>query len=432
MLSTQTFEDRLFSKKEIEKTNSLAWAHWLSNYQSLPRLVDTSGLTLAVFLSNSKKLVQAAFKAIQNGTYEPFPAVLTTIFADKERLFMRPAWIDKWILAHIGRLYSEMSEPLLHSRVFSYRQGRGQHIALKEFAAYAQQHKSISVLRTDIADYGETLKHTYVIEDFAEVTRSRDIALRLFQVLCRYPFLVDGNVSYLIQGLPMGSHLQLVAENLYLRTLDDRLSRFEGSFYARFGDDIVAAHPDIEVVSHMEKSLVNEVCARGLGVNVEKTARIRLCGPHNPVRDSEAYAASISCKVAARYLGKEVTFDGRLLAPSSKVRLIYSQLSAWLTGFAERLPNHLSRDERTKLLCRALTSFLVGTSATHTSRIHHFLGEIADPKQLSSLDRRLCELLVGLVLKKPFRKGFFRELPPRKLRDSGFEALIHLRRVGKL
>ena len=431
MRLSRTFEDYFFSTKEIERTNTLVWARWLKGSSHHPEAPDASGLTLPVFLKGHKSLVGHALKAIHHGDYEPFPAILTKIFADKERPYMRPAWIDRWILAHLGRLYGELSEPRLHSRVFSYRRGVGQHTVLRELSSYVALKKSTYVVRGDISEFGETLDHEAVSHDFHETVEPGSCGRKLFQSLCRYPFTLEGRLANLIRGLPMGSHLQLVAENLYLRSLDERLSHFRDGFYARFGDDIIAAHPELEVAIEMERITREAVAARGLRLNLKKTERLKLCAPSDSCR-LIVDVGHMDYRFSTRYLGRDVTHDGRLLLPLEKYRALDTFFSSQLNSITKKLPEELTLDQRARRLCQALRSLLGAVENNSLLGIRALVTEITDARQLAQLDRRLSELVVSRVFNRPFRKSFFRDFPPQRLREFGLESLTHLRRVGRL
>ncbi len=54
-------------------------------------------------------------------------------------------------------------------------------------------------------------------------------------------------------GLPTGSPLCCPIFNLYLSDLDHLISAYEEGFYARYGDDLLFATPDLDLALEIEK-----------------------------------------------------------------------------------------------------------------------------------------------------------------------------------
>jgi hypothetical protein len=63
--------------------------------------------------------------------------------------------------------------------------------------------------------------------------------------------------------------------------------------------------------------------------------------------------------------------------------------------------------------------------------IDYYLKHVNDELQLKNMDRLLAERVISCVTGKPFRKGHFRIVPFKKLRDMGLISLLHRSRLHR-
>ena len=431
MGTRNSFHDQFFSPQEIRATGARLWPRWLSQARYGSHAPDRMGLTLSQFLRCSDQLINFAVNAIKNGTYSPVPATMTVMMADKLRPFMKLAWLDRWVISHLARIYAVHAEQSFSPQLFSFRKGMGQHHAIKQLANFIALRKGCSVFRTDIDAFGENLVHHHCQSDFEQITQPSECLRLLFQLMSRFPFIEQSRAASLIKGLPMGSHLQLVAENVYLDGLDKRLTAIELGFYARFGDDIVFAHDSPNVV----REISNDVCVfandRGLTLNSKKTLKLSLLPPHLVggllfKTDQNVRATNVL------YLGKSLDWKGGVLLPREKARVVFHFFSTRLRGLLAGTEHLQGLNERIKFLCVELQRLVNGALALGCEPVCSYLKEIEQLEQLKQLDRRFLELVLSLGVSKNFKKGYFRAYPPKRLRSFGLESLVHLRNTGRL
>lgn len=435
MAKDKSFDEQFFSRNEILATGARLWPRWLSQARYGSDVQDHMGLTLSEFLRCSDQLITLAFKAIKSGCYSPAPATMTVMKVDKLRPFMKLAWLDRWVISHLARIYSRHAEPSLSPQLFSYRKGLGQHQAIKQLANFIASRKNSSVFRTDIHAFGENLVHHFCQSDFERITQPSQCLRLLFHLMAKFPFIENSRAASLIKGLPMGSHLQLVAENVYLDSLDRRLTAIDGGFYARFGDDMVFAHESPDVVDGVSNQVGVFANERGLTLNSKKTLKLSLLPPHlvGALLLKTDHTARASCIL---YLGKNLDWRGKVLLPREKARLLYHFFSSRLRSLElkclDKTDSQQGLGERIKFLCIELQKLVDGALALGCEPICSYLKEIEQVEQLKQLDRWFLELVLSLGVSKNFKKGYFRHYPPKRLRAFGLESLVHLRNTGRL
>jgi hypothetical protein len=426
-----SFDHAFFSGAELRATSAEALPRWLTQSRYVREAPDEMGVTLTSFTRSYEELLTIALASVKKGEYQTTPAALTTLIADKPRPYLRVAWVDRLLMTHLGRLYARYAEPQLSDRIFSYRKSKGQHEAVREFSRFLRGRSRCAVFRTDITSFGESLSHDFCISDFVAVVNPSSCLQELFRTFARFSFLDSGRPASFVRGLPMGSHLQLVAENVYLRELDVRLGEIPEGFYARYGDDLVFAHDSPEVVAEVTHIVRDFLRYRQLSMNGSKTSQSIVSGLP-ALLSSADQPKSLPHQATVPYLGKSITWQGRVLLPSGKVRVVMQFFTAHLQRvlYGSSLPRGGS--DRLQFLCYQLQQLLDGVSLFECEPVRAYLQEVRDDEQLRDLDRRLCELVVSLALSKGFKKGYFRQYPPQRLRSFGLHSLVHLRRVGKI
>jgi hypothetical protein len=234
---------------------------------------------------------------------------------------------------------------------------------------------------------------------------------------------------YLIRGLPMGSYLQLVAENVYLRELDRSLAGLTGGMYARYGDDIFVACQEPTLMDEAIRTVSSFCASRDLKLSRNKSRRYTLLAPHAqesnmPVRTDSARASSF------RYLGKQIMWNGEILLPRDKIRTVMNFIEQRLRRSLKQTSRG-TLEERVALLCRASQTIVQGIGQWSCEPVRSYLEEVREPAQLKALDRQLMELVVSLARGTSFVRGDFRRFSPKQLREYGLVSFVHWKRTRR-
>lgn len=363
----------------------------------------------------------------------PYPALLN----GKPRTIYRVDPLDAVVFSALGRVLSAAIEPRLGTHLYSYRKGRSQWTACRALLRYLRAHararrdprsRGVFVLRRDVRRYDE---HIPVADDSrlwtilegltggAAVGYRGDFAAflrRAFRPAIARP---DGSARPLDVGMPTGLPMQTIACNTYLLPLDAEMTGVRGAFYARFGDDLLFAHPDLEVVDEAARALDAAVARLGLAFNPDKSHAIWLTRPGRP----HERAARFVPAARLAYLGFEVGFDGARLRADKRRRLL-SSLHARLAN-ADRLLSGSSPEERADVLCEVVRCALDRTSRLsdhYAAWLELDVMSLADLRQLDHhVALAVAERLTGVRGPRALRR-----FAPGRLRAAhGLPSLVH-------
>jgi hypothetical protein len=220
--------------------------------------------------------------------------------------------------------------------------------------------------------------------------------------------------------MPTGIPTQTVACNVYLLPVDRELAAIEGAFYARFGDDIIFAHPDLEVARHASELLTRGTQRLGLELNTSKSLDYWFTG----VGRACLTAPEFTPVRKLPYLGLDVSFEG--------TRLRTDKRRAFLRDLFERIDHSHAAVETCGLDERATTLAQVVRDALEpkhglVQRYSPWLrGHCFARRDLIQLDHLIALHCAKRLSGQPGVRAF-RELPPRRLyRDYGLPSLVLL------
>jgi hypothetical protein len=382
--------------------------------------------TFRQFTQSPRPFLDLIFPAIARGEYRPQPARALTIYADKHRTIHQFAYPDEFVLRHFARLLSELSEPLHSDCLFSFRKGRGSHLALARARNYVASHRApVHVVRRDVRRFGETLRHDVVKADFAAVFSPTPALVKLLDEICRFRYTEGGDVKENSCGLPSGANLQLVFENLYLRDIDRELENKAGDLYLRFGDDILYLTESPAARDHAVSVMSRIATERGLTFSESKSADVTLLPPHAP----ELAEGSRLARTHFEYLGMQLFHDGRTLLPRRKQRKIQTLLRQRMRSVAET-----QSEPRTRLhaMIQVVRQLVSTDGPVDSSAIRSYILETSDDDQLRALDKWVALEMLRIAYQTGFRKGNFRLHSFEALRAAGLPSFLHLRRARTL
>jgi hypothetical protein len=238
----------------------------------------------------------------------------------------------------------------------------------------------------------------------------------------------QGAASRPIVGIPTGSALQPAACNLYLTPVDRRLDSVPGGFYARYGDDMLFAHPDPALVKGLALELDREIESLQLAWSPAKCASLyfNAAGRSAPLPHAEFKGTA-----SLDYLGVRVDFSGVIGLKREKSRRLLRDLQHRLAN-TDRLLGGEAGEERARDLCAVANALLdpEHPSANPNAAALRYL--VSDRRQLRDLDHRIA---LAVAQRLTARRGVraFRAHSPRDLRhELGLVSLVHVRnRAGR-
>jgi hypothetical protein len=381
--------------------------------------------------------------AVSRGAYRLEPARLRRIVTKgKRRLVYAYRLTDAIVGGVVARTLEEMLEPRLADRLYSYRRGRSYWHAITDFAAYVREHRrerpdprarGLYVIGRDVASYTDTIPvgggsplWSMIRELFAEEDgRIRDGDWRIVEAIVR-PEVEHANGARTTQlrGIATGQPISCVLFNLYLHDLDHELSAIPGAFYGRYGDDLVFAHPDLDVARSVRDRLEARIRERGLAFEPRKSRDLWLNGAG---RADGNGAADFRGAPKVALLGCAVAADGTVSLTREKGRELLRSLETRARRTATVLGG-APVEEKGRIVCSVLNRALdPRTDGTRPGPVSLVRRAVTDRKHLGELDQAIVAMVARTVSGVRGVRAF-RSVPPRRVRaDWKLVSLVHAR-----
>jgi hypothetical protein len=359
----------------------------------------------------------------------------------KRRLVYRAPLADTVVLFVLARVATPVVNGAVSERVYSYRKGRSSDDAVRELARFVKQHRAaqpdvrgrgLHLLRRDVAGYGDAIP----VGDasplwpllFAALDQAREppegaLARMLRAAMCPLVQRRDGSVARAERGVPMGSPLQPLACNLYLDAVDRVLAAVPGAFYGRFGDDLLFAHADAEVVRRASANLDAALGALGLTLNPDKRRDLFWNGAGRPPADVVSPVEQGTTYV--EYLGARVSFTGAVALSGRKQRRLQRELAERVRA-SERLLRTEPFAVRAQAVARVVATALDPRSEVALDGAAELHRTFDDRQRLAELDHWLG-VVCAAALSGRLGVRAFRSVSPRELRRHGLPSLAALR-----
>jgi hypothetical protein len=407
-----------------------------------------AGVPLVVLGQHAREVARHLAQAVARGTYRGDPVVVRRrMVKGKERLLYTPPLLDTVVqrvaAGHLHRLVLMTLSP----RVFSYQEGRSSWQALAELGAYLAEHRRVRarpkdrglfVIQRDIKAYTDNIPVASWSPLWPMLRASCEHAgaaggARLFELLrgMLRPEVIaeEGGLLCRITGVPTGTPPMPPVSNLYLSPADELLQRIPGAFYARFGDDILFAHPDAQVAREAAAGLDRIIGELHLTSSGKRPAQVYFTGPGRPSSAwPECHASS-----QLEYLGCRVGFLGRTSLSRRKLRELLADLRQRIRRTAALLAGDSgAQSERLSTLCAVVNRMLDPNDAQSTAAAGLLRVVLNDRSQLEQLDYRIA-LTIAETASGWRGPRAFRDVPYRTLRrDAGLRSLVAARNaVGR-
>ena len=177
-------------------------------------------------------------------------------------------YADRILLMAIQNLISLELRDFHSPYLFSFRKGYGPKKAALMLSKFLKglKGKEIFFVGRDISSYGDSIDHALmddILNDIPELAKSR-LILPLLKKSYRCEFYSGPEkevAACLSKGIPSGSPVVPLLENIYLRELDKELGAVGGTFYARYGDDFIFVTSD-KFVAQNAIQKINQVITK--------------------------------------------------------------------------------------------------------------------------------------------------------------------------
>jgi hypothetical protein len=392
------------------------------------------GVSLSGMALHRGSVARMLARSVTAGEYRIGDATLREIrVSGKRRVVFAYQPLDLVIHTVVAGILSEALEPTLSDRLYSYRSGLAWADAVAGFARFVRHHRrarpdprsrGLYVLRRDVDAYTDSipldapsplwpmLRRLASVVDGHDDVGSADWAL--IEQVVRPTVLGDaGGQACRLRGVPTGQPIATVVFNLYLRDVDDEPTLDADTFYARYSDDLLFAHPDPEVARAVSDRLDERLAARRLRFGEKKRRDLYLTGAG---RASDAWPQAQGT-TSVPFLGMRIDMEGTVAIGDAKVRSLLRE--------ARRRARNVSRgmegapmDVRGRAVTRSVAQLLDPDD-------HHLQGGpvplltnvVTDRSQLRSLDMSLARVVATAVTGDPGPSAF-RTAPYRVIRSE--------------
>ncbi|MFY7994077.1 MAG: reverse transcriptase domain-containing protein [Bacteriovoracaceae bacterium] len=234
------------------------------------------------FLSHYHDVKKFLGERIRKSDYE-FSYLLKTelIKGPKKRVIYVPNNWDRILVGCLREYLTKITEPTLSDSLYSFRSGRGPltaGLSIRKFL-YKNRDKSLYVSQRDVSKYGDSIdinKLESILTSTYEELLKDESAIFLLKKTLRWPIQNENKeIITMSQGIPAGTPLVPLFENLYLSKFDkemDELQEKENIFYGRYGDDIIWIGPDRALINSLTQQL--EVYCREHSLEVKNKKAI--------------------------------------------------------------------------------------------------------------------------------------------------------------
>ncbi len=341
----------------------------------------------------------------------------------KRRVYLFP-WeeriVDIWLFQALNRhFHSAFSASVYAYRHRDYGVDRCQHQVARTLRQLPQP---VYLFKRDIRNYFPSIDHEllrraialWVADDYLRELLCQRVAFRF-----RRPDVPE--IQTASRGVAFGTPIACFLANLFLVPLDRAMRGFDGIRYFRYADDMLVVGADRQEV------------LRSRGRFKEVLGRLRLESKPSQHRDVAFLpAGEVDDEFTAvrkfRHLGLDFRADGQVGLAREKLRKIRN-----LFRFAiRRNRRKWQKQNAPRARAQAIIDIcrdVIERGLRPVAIIDYYLKHVTDEDQLRLLDRWLAEEVLAQTFGTGHRKGNFRKLSFRAMRDMGLPSLRHRRRL---
>jgi hypothetical protein len=203
--------------------------------------------------------------------------------------------------------------------------------------------------------------------------------------------------------------------NVYLTDLDHRMTQQATNYY-RYADDFLLASDTAEPVLESAQLLDQGLIALKLQLNQSKNENLSF-EAHDQFQQVNRF----------KYLGLEYWQNGIVRLPLEKKRKV---IGIFRRAIQELKTRRLSNSVETRLqLAIENIQHAIDKRIRYAAIIDYYLKHVNDENQLKIMDREIAEMVISVVLQKPFRQRDFKTISFKRLRELGLPSLVHRSRL---
>ncbi|WP_202308531.1 reverse transcriptase domain-containing protein [Mesorhizobium sp. L-8-10] len=229
-------------------------------------------------INHAKFLAKGVWTSLQNGTYEPNPALRVkhakpTGGTRSIDVFSVP---DAAVAAIFFSNLRKRNAKLFSDSSFAYQEGKTPLDAVIKLRSLLRREK-VFISQYDFSKFFDSIDHSFIDEiltiggPFLTTIMERQV----LGSVVRHQYQENGTLSARNVGTPQGNSVSLFVANIAAHPLDLELSSLNGSF-ARFADDCVVVNYSYEDAVRCAEVFFKYSKVSGIQINRAKSSGIRL------------------------------------------------------------------------------------------------------------------------------------------------------------
>lgn len=394
--------------------------------------------------SHRHSLCRAIAGSIADGTYRTRPVDLWFLETKgKRRAAHMPVFTDHIVGSALYRLLSHNAQCYGMPGVYSYLPGLTNASAMRSLAAYVRRHRDrvgptgapLYVLQSDFDHYGDGLPVDpgaplwLLLREIATMGSPNGVlSEQIWELITDLSRPVvrdaDGGLFTRLHGVAMGTPVVPVLSNLAVLPMDRAILAVDGIFYARYNDDFLLAHSDLDALREADARIDAMTDVLGVKRKLPKEIRTALSATGTPSAQDPAYRGRnrIDC------LGLSVSHTGAMAVGPKRLRRFVERVAFRIDGASHGL-TALPLEQRAAHLVATSNVMLDVTSPFVIPGLSALLDATTDRGVLKDLDFRIARKIVQSATGKPGVRGF-RLVSPRELYgDMGLTSLVRLKNL---
>lgn len=379
--------------------------------------------TLFDFATDSGERLRRLHQSLQEKTFEFSPIrVKRVMFWQKERFLHIESWEDKivntMLFTILNKLYNSEQSP--YSYAYKHRSG-GVDACQRAIMKYVRRNECKYFIKRDISNYFPSINHAMLLEkldvqdDYLKELVIQRIKFDFYPPLDKE----DTSEAPLLKneiGVPFGTPIACFFANWFLTDLDKEFENIDVGYF-RYADDFLITSP------------TREQAVKAMEILDTRLGELELLiKPSHSKQYTFEDGDEIFTKVHGfKHLGLLYRSDYGIGMSSDKLHKIRNL-------FLKRFKKHKRKIRKLESIEKRATYLIdLANGALDYIKpvavLDYYLKHVTDEEQLTDLDRWLAEEILARATGKGHKKGNFRYISFKKLREMGLPSLKHRRRL---
>ncbi len=384
---------------------------------------STDGKTLYDFASRGLRRLHALHSDLRRESFTFRPATaLHYNFNGKHRTLYLSPWEERIVDLMLYRMLNRRLHGWFSPHSYAYRQaGFGLDCCQKRIASTLRRCPSPQYLvKRDIADYFACIPHRPLLAQIASLVDPEDYLFRVLQQRVQFSYVEEGELLQASAGVPFGTAVACLFANIFLTRVDRELECIPEASLFRYADDILVLSSDRSAASRARQVL--EASLADLNLKTKPSHQADLVLSSLPIEDPEFEGAR-----RFRHLGLLFQADGMVSLSRDKLRKIQNLFRFGFRRSRRRWSRPAEPEDRFRCLIQ-ITGEIIERGLRNVAILDYYLRHVNNEAQLRLLDRWLAEEVLHRIF-GGHRKGNFRKMEFRRLRELGLPSLVHRRRL---